>query len=371
MYMVTRDSTPTLTPSSMRDYFNVISPNLSNSLVSSEALFRIREITSALPPFAIACLECRLAEHQPRVDFLVSIPHGSLSIPEQFLTHPCWQAIDEVYQSWSDSSSYLYKNVNNLCLEFDLERGNLISELVIPCLFFGLDDKAIHNVNHLSELLNHLPKTLLENYTISSKFQFNLEQCINKLPQQAFIAHLGIMLSRSTQQVRLHIKGIPATKIPQYLSRIGWKGDTDKIFGLIESMSGYVDYFTLDLDIGEQIGEQIGLECYLNVQPPQESRWNSFLAYLNANGLCSSQKKDALLAWPGITQKADVTDIWPNNLLMGDLFLSSVALSLFFRAIYHIKIVYHPDLPLSAKAYLEFGHRWVKNELISSTENFI
>lgn len=352
---------------SMGDYLQVVIPYVKPGLVSPEALSRIYEITQPLSPFSVACLECRLADNQPRVDFLADVRHDTLSIPDRFLSHPIWQDIQNLYQDWSDPASFLHPRVRNLCLEFDLEEGSQTSEILVPCLFLGLHQDAIGEANSLTKILTCIPPNLLVNQPNSKLFEFNLQQCINNLPKNASIAHLGIMLSRSNREVRLHIKGIPALEIPRYLQQIGWKRDTDRLMSSIETLSNFVDYFTLDLDIGEEIGLQVGLECYLEKQPPNESRWFFFLDYLVAEGICSSAKKDALLGWPGITQKADCPEIWPSNLMMGDAFLAPVAFSLFYRAIYHIKVVYHPDLPLFAKAYLEFGHQWIKHDLISST----
>ncbi len=287
---------PRLMASSMKDYCQVIAPFLPSTLVNSEALSRIYEITQSLPPFFTTFLECRLAENEPRVDFLADVRHGTLSIPEKFLQHPLWQDIEILYQDWTKPTSFLHKTINNLCLEFDLEADSQGSEILVPCLFFGLNQNAMNEVNILTKILTYLPSSLLVNQPNSKQFELNLQQCIDNLPQDALIAHLGLMLSRSTQEVRLHIKGIPALQIPTYLKQIGWKRKTDQLTNLIETLSGFVDYLTLDLDIGDQIGFQIGLECYFKNQPPDESRWFSFLEHLVTQELCTSAKKDALLA---------------------------------------------------------------------------
>jgi ubiquinone/menaquinone biosynthesis C-methylase UbiE len=74
--------------------------------------------------------------------------------------------------------------------------------------------------------------------------------------------------------------------------------------------------------------------------------------------LCTPAKRNSLLAWPGFSQKADNPELWPKNLSGGDLFLGAKAISVFWRTINLIKIVYQPENPLEAKAYLAFGHRW-------------
>lgn len=355
--------------SSMKDYCQLIAPFLQPALVSSEALSRIYALTESLYPFSIACLECRLAENNPRVDFLADVRRGTLSIPEHFLNHPVWQDIQSFYQIWSKTTSFLHPKVRNLILEFDLENNIQTDKIPLPCLFLGVNLDSKSEVGNIIKLMSYIPSNILINQPNSRQFESNLQQCVNNLPEGAFIGHLGVMLSRSTQQVRLHIKGIPKLQIPEYLKKIGWGSKTSQLASLIENLSNFVDYFTLDLDIGEQIGLKIGIECYLEKQPPNETRWHSFFDYLVTEGLCSSAKKNALLAWPGITQKDECPETWPSNLYLGDTFLGSIALSVFYRAIYHIKVVYHPDMPLFAKAYLEFGHQWINRGLIEEMQS--
>jgi hypothetical protein len=76
-------------------------------------------------------------------------------------------------------------------------------------------------------------------------------------------------------------------------------------------------------------------------------------------------KQNALLAWPGFLQKVDAPELWPSNLAGGDLFLGSRALSVFWREISHIKIIYDlAENSLSAKGYLSFGHSWLDADLL-------
>jgi hypothetical protein len=97
----------------------------------------------------------------------------------------------------------------------------------------------------------------------------------------------------------------------------------------------------------------------LDQQFHDEIRWRLFLDYLVEVGLCISAKRDALLVWPGLTKKSDCPELWPANLMLGDLFFGSKAYSVFWRRINHIKIAYQPDELPSAKAYLAFGHSWI------------
>lgn len=335
----------------MADYLNVVTPHLHPELVSCEALSRIQVLAQTLPPFSLAGFECCLSAEQSRVDFQINVPRLALNLPEHFLTSPVWQTFLDLFQEWDEPSSFLHQAVGRIGLEFD--RDGQPSQIPIPCIFLELNRGTVRGSSASIQLIQRLVK-----HPISSVWKSNLESCIDFLPDGATISHFGAMLSRSTQAVRVNVEGIPPEHLLNYLIKIGWKESTDKLSTLTSTLSELVDNLVLSFDIGETINPRIGLECFLAKQFRPDFRWQVFLNYLVANNLCTPAKQKALLAWPGFSRKADNPEVWPKSLRGGDLFLGAKALSAFWRTINLIKIVYKPDSPLAAKAYLAFGHRW-------------
>lgn len=343
---------------SMGDYLKVVSPFLDSNLVSSSALAQIQNLIQHLPLSSLAGLECRLGAEQSDVDFLVNFPCSIPNFPDRFLTHPVWQKSIEFCREWTDTRSFLHQMVEHIWLEFDLDKYDR-SPIPIPCIFLGLNRNSIGKVFSLRELANVWP---LSN---SSNLVSNLQLCADVLPEKAWIAHLGVMLSRPTQVVRVVVKGIRPDRVLDYLTKIGSIGTDCLLSDLISTLSELVDSMVLDLDVGDDtIHSKIGLECFLSKQPAREPRWQLFLDYLVKADLCTPSKRNALLAWPGGSQKADCPEIWPNHLTLGDLLVGSKALSIIYRTINHIKLIYEPDSPLSAKAYLAFGHIWVPHSTL-------
>ena len=347
---------------SMGEYLQVITPYLNSDLVSSQALSYLQTITQMLPTYPIGGLECRLSDQDSRVDFFAYVPHGLINIPQSYQNNQVWQSLREFSQIWTQPTSTLAQNINVVGLEFDLDIDP--SKFVIPCIFFALNRNSLTEDNDWEKLIDYWPFTTLFNSANSAPLRSNLQNCIHNLPSKAWIAHLGTMLSRSSQMVRIVVKDILPQQLVPYLTQIGWTEPTNKLADLVTTLSEFVDYIALDLDVGESIYPQIGLECRIEKQSLQDSRWEKFLDYLVSQGLCTEAKQQSLLSWIGITQKSDCPDLWPSSLMMGDLFAGNDALSIFYRRIYHIKIVYQHRLPLSAKAYLEFGHRWLDRRLV-------
>lgn len=336
---------------SMENYLKVVAPHLHPDLVSPSALCQVQELAEILPPISIAGFECRLASEQPGVDFQINFSCFTPSLAEKLLNHPRWELFQNFYREWADTNSFLHESVNRVWLEFDVSEESFRAQT--PCFFIPLERETI------SENLK-LIKIVLETlkYPVASKFESNLKLCVDRLPSGATISYVGGMLSRQTNAVRINLKGIPPEQIGDYLLEIGWSDPTDALPFLASTVSKFVDYIVLTVDIGDMILPKIGLECFLN-QQLLIPRWQLFLDYLVEEGLCVPAKREGLLAWSGFDSRNSRPDLWPSNLTWGDRFLNSTAVSVFWRTINHIKIVYQPSKTLEAKAYLAFGHTWL------------
>lgn len=348
----------------MADYLRVVTSYIPSPLVSLEALSYIQALAESLPPISTACLECRLGEGKDRVDFLVAFPCMALNLPEGFPIHPVWQAFTHFCQDWTNPATELCQIIDYTWFEFDLIEKP--SQVPIPCIGFTLNQEAIKDcrlreiaIEYLIKLLQPSDPLLLES---------NIQTCADALPNGARIAHIGAMLSRSSKAVRLVAKGIPPQQLPDYLEQVGWKDSADKLPTLLPDLSNFVDSIALAFDVGNHIYSRIGLECFFEKQPfDDELVWQTFLDdYLVKEGLCTPAKRNALLAWPGFTQKADQPELWPNSLNQLDCLLNAKASSVFCRTLNHIKIVYQPSRSLSAKAYPFFKHLYLERNSLAN-----
>lgn len=337
---------------SMADYLNVVTPYLPSELASAEAMSNLQLLAQLLPPFSRAMLEFRLGNGSSPVDLSIFVDRRTLDLPDTLLTHPVWQSLQNFCREWVEPQSFLYRGLRLTGLEFDV--GEPFTQVPIPSIFVAWHREMVTDDQALAEIVPKLP-----NYPISSTLEARLQQCVNCLPQGAALESIGVMLSRPTQLVRVITADIPLNQVLEYLMQIGWSEPSDEFSHLLLTLSEFgQEVRLLSFDVGEKIAPRVGLEFYPKQFPVDNSLWQLFLNHLVAMGLCTPTKKDALLAWPGFTQKADRPELWPSNLLVGDFLRGSTALSLFWRTINHVKIVYQPDTPLEAKGYLIFGHHW-------------
>jgi hypothetical protein len=349
---------------SMEDYLNTITPHLHPDLISPAARSQIQSLAQALPSFSYAGFECRLGANQSRVDLQVNLPCLVLDLPQKFLINPTWQFFQRFCQEWTSPSSLLHQTIRNIVLEFDVAEVDLNeprSLIPVPCVFLSLRPYVYH-----PERLMQLVQKLSDN-SISPSLESNLRHCAAMLPENASICHLGAMLSRGVSGVRVNVYGMTMEQLPNYLQHIGWNDSSPALSRLVSALPHYTDFVVLSFDVSDRIRPRIGLECFFDQKQQAESRWPLLLDWLVAEGLCTPAKRDALLVWEGFSQKSATPDLWPSNIDWGDRFLGARAVSLFWRRLNHIKLVYQPGCPLEAKAYLAFGHGWFDPNILTQT----
>ncbi len=360
---------------SLDNYFQVVAPYISHQLVTPEAFSQIQTVAKMLPPLSEALLECRLGANSSAVDFSVSVTpcDGSREIlaglnptvmPDIILTNPVWRRIQYFCLHWYEQNSLLAKNIDNIWLEFDI--NDQLTKVPIPSFFFcfkhlieKITSTKQSNVAAQKQIIE-TALSLLYGTSISPQIKQNIAICLDSLPEGSQFLYIGAMLSRQLEAVRVNVIGIPEEEILAYLTKIGWKYSGIEVRKIIQELSYFVDEIILNFDVGNVVFPKIGIECELIKKDPRiEPRWQLFLDYLVEKGLCTPEKRDAFLSWPGYLQEKSYPELWPSNLSKVSSFFNTRGSSVFFRRLNHIKIVCQPGSSLEAKGYLSFGHAWI------------
>ncbi|MBD2299675.1 hypothetical protein H6G80_25790 [Nostoc sp. FACHB-87] len=361
----------------LENYLQVVVPHLSPKLVSPEALSHIQAITRIFPLSSEGLFECRLGANNSRVDFSVlatnlGSSHQSfekldflVNLPEVFSSNPIWRRIQNFCSACCGTNSLLSNNIDNIWLEFDLDKDP--QNLPIPSLFLGFKELNSEKYSiQISQSANEQLQTvktalhILFDDHVSPIIENNLGICVNSLPQGSQILYVGVMFSRHLDAVRVNISGISPEYLEDYLAQIGWKYSIEPLKEIIQSLTQIVDTIILNIDIGTSIFPQLGLECLLNNKSTRcEPKWQLLLNCLVEHELCTPEKYDAVLNWSGYCHAQNYPELWPDNLIKVSQFLGSRWHSIYFRNLNHIKINYHPDGYLEAKGYLAFGRSLV------------
>ncbi len=380
----------------LAEILSILQSHLAPRLAEPDAIEALQETVRYLAPIPHGGFECRL-NNDAQVDvqqciclrrgdaalqaYLAGIINNSITgnsrSSQDRPTNPAWQRLLHFVTEWRTPSSLLHDELFELWLEFDVDSPS--PELPLPSLFFGLKQEPVtarHGIaiaERALELLRHGALSNARAHTPSNAtpdkgqwateqwtaVQKNLHCCFHACPADAFISHIGVMLARPTEALRVNIKRLEPAALVPYLNHVGWPGETDEIAGLMEALSRYVDRITVCLDVGREIYPRIGLECILLQQPPAELRWADFVDYLVEQDLCLPQKGAALLDWPGYTNPTTATAAWPGALIGSSLVEPADRFTILERRLSHIKLVYRPQRALEAKGYLWFGHEWL------------
>ena len=349
------------------NYLSEAKTNISN-LISPENFKEIISLAHLFPGNLTSFLgfECRLGDFDSRSDWAFAISGrggdrqvlanliGNGTFPQQLSSQPEWQQIANFAKVWVEPNSILQQKIQCFWLEFDMP--DPLPEINIPSVFFG-PEKLPQNVskNDVTQykwlIDSALP--LLKGQILSKSMKIQLMNCIQQLPSNASIQFIGVMLSRSTNGVRLYIKKLFPEQILPYLKSIGWSDETGEFSSLISELEDKADRFVIGFDVNNKgIGPKIGIECsFTSDRFHHETRWSNLLNYLVKKGICLPEKRDALLNYSGMDDTEDFSGGVMKPLSSASNHLEELLSSVLIRYISHVKISYQAGYPLEAKAY--------------------
>ncbi|MEH2424171.1 MAG: prenyltransferase/squalene oxidase repeat-containing protein [Nostoc sp.] len=357
----------------LADSFNIILPYLATDIAVPTALSHLQKLAKLSAPIPRAGFEIRLNKENWQVDLQQGIfyqdnePKILVNYLSTFASYnyefkqPVWNQIRQFCEVWSNPTDCI-KNINEIWLEFDNTDSAI--EQLIPSIFI-----ALKNCNSLEakKAFNIVKSTLeLLCQPIPDSLYSNLYRCFTACVTPAYISHVGIMLSRQVEALRINVSKLPIYQIGSYLQQIGYIQETNEIEKLVNKLLDTFDHVRLCLDVGTKIYPQIGLECFFEQQSGLEPRWSPFLDDLVAKGLCTPKKRDALIAWVGYTTPRNSKEPWASHLIAESLLQPPESLSILDRRLSHIKLTYKPECSLEAKAYIGFVHQWLKNKSIEN-----
>ncbi len=344
---------------SLVETLNFIEPYVPSQLVTPQVLAHIKMIANVLPDAMSAYfLECRLGDHNPQVDFLTCATvsdggrqvlaglNAAVALPDILFSDPLWDRIRNFWEHWADPASPLYEEIPLTWLEFD-RVDEPPSSIPLPCPTFCLDREISQrrNQRHASPSLDPQKYQRVAEITLEHllgqplplQTKKNLFACFDLLPEGGRIIHIGSMQTR--QPPILKVYGlVPKDHLLTYLAGIGWPGSLAEIEKIMTTFGPTTPIARPDLTIGDTILPRIGLEFSHPTSPQNNQEQQLVLDHCVASGLCTPEKREALLTWPGSSRETFSQTSWPIRL----------------RRWIDLKIVYQSDQPLEAKAYLGF-----------------
>jgi hypothetical protein len=326
-----------------KNYFTMTNPFVSKLLVSHKNFSDIVNVADRFPSGLTDFLgfECHLNGNEVRTDWALAISGEGNSrcvladllndgdFTNSFFETYEWTQIREFARVWANQNSILYNTVLGAWLEFDMLES--LSSIPVPSVFFNPANVNGYTAGHPAkyEWFTQSALPILLGRPLTKIMRCNVNKCIQKMPVGASLFIVGVMLSRKTSDIRMSVLFRDSREIMPYLDEIGWSDDETK-----ELDANKVNRMVLDFDVGKQIGKKIAIECsFFPNRYYEEKNWGEFIFLLTEKGLITSDKRNALLKFPGAEYNGSLA-----------------------RYITHVKIIYERGQPLKAKAYLAIRH---------------
>jgi hypothetical protein len=359
---------PARAGASLGDTLRSLAPCLRGDLIAADGLRRIVTTVERLPAALSGSFgfESRLGVRAAAADFSCCVTrlHGGAAVlagrsgahqlPQAWREHPVWHRLGRFCQEWIDPTSALHAGVRELWLEFDVG-DHPPGGIPLPSVFLGTSaDAAAHGC------LLERAMPLLLGARLPPAIEHTLRVCAEALPSGAWVRHVGVMLARGPDVLRLEVKDLSLDSLPALLDRIGWSGAGGEAAAALSAFArrAATPRLMLGLDVGLRVGPRVGLQCFAPPGPGGSPGWAAFLDYLVAQGLCVPAKRAALLAWCGYAHEADGDAASPEQLAPLSALVGLPARGVFVPWVSHVKVSYEPDRPLEAKAYVGIDLRW-------------
>lgn len=307
------------------------------ALFDARAWNRLRALAALIPDLGDAFgFECRLAAESAGVDFGLSIRRpravGSCEAPAVLTAEavpPAWRRFADLWREWSRPDSDLRTWVPFAFLEFD---GDSTPETFAhPSVFLSLDWPTDGTVQGPLDCLR-LGLGLLHGGSLPVATRDRLDRCIDALPVDGRVVHVGALLGRGAHAVRLSA-AFPRPGLSRYLDRIGCPVAPEVVEALLRALVPTAGRVHLEYDVADTVGSRIGVV----LTGGSGAGWRPLLDRLEEVGLCAPAKWAALLAWPGTSGARGGAE--------GNL--PPLA-----RTLSHIKVTHAPGEHTTAKAYL-------------------
>ena len=349
---------------SLTDTLDVLRPLLPPPLVSADAFARARAAVEHLRPEITDGIhfECRLHGRSARVDLILIVrpEDGALLAGPAARTPPGvppgdrgWRRLAAFCRRWTASGSPLRELIDHVWLEYDVAAGGETGRPA-PGVFCLL--RRPRRAADPARELRRRTLTLVEALTgrpASRVVRECLSAGLGRLPADASVPYVGFMIGRRSPTIRLCIAKLPLAEAETYCAATAAVGGPEVAriasrAALPDGAGGrwYVPMLHLDVDERRGFLRRIGMErsfrqpCQLAGEMGAAER--RLLDTLTAQDLCTREKRDALLTWPGCSVA-----------MLGH----ELGWSTFERRINHLKFVHEPGVGTETKGYLFARYR--------------
>ena len=194
-----------------------------------------------------------------------------------------------------------------------------------------------------------------------------LRRCFDAVAGSGSIGHIGVMLGRGRQAIRVNVKDLAGDALLPLLETIGWPGDRTAAQDSFIRLLDEVDLVTVALDLAEDWLPSLGLEAFIERRHSDDPRWRRLIDRFHTEALCTAEQRDALLTLPTTIVPGPSSPTWPASWAIAAALAPLDHIPSFRCALSHLKLTLDAAGRRSAKAYLGLHHEWLRPRVPSAT----
>jgi len=312
-----------------------------------------RRIASELPPVAKGGFEFDLLSPLSSVDVLqcFDVADDGIRALDTYLaqrpttTSATWTYLATLVRDLLNPLRPWHRTVESIWLEIDAE-GFTPGDWE-PSVFLEFSRKAPPSTEDLIEALAAMP---LRDFAQKAEA---VQEVAGLLSGDAWISHLGAMLTREETPLRINIKRLRAPTCADLLSRLSIAGEASRLIGIFDD--AYRS--TLCIDVTDRILPRAGAEYQFTSPPARELGWKSLAESATQRAL-DGAPWSVMEQWNAELTPLSSVDTWPDTMILSDL-AGGDDRQLVLQVIpSHIKITDPGDDRIGAKGYVGFQPRF-------------
>lgn len=359
---------PAHTGGTLDELVDLVLPYLPAGLIGPKSAGRIRSAVDSVPAELVARfgLECRLGTEMADADVLFCADsetggmqmlagrHPLVELPDALATAQTWAPVVRFCER-REPGRLLHRATRDVWAD--------LAQRDEPSFSFGMRLGGLPEATRrpLEVLIRALEIGFeaLRGTPLQPPALNSMRALLRRLPETARVDRAGL------------IAGLP-DDVRLWLSRM----QPDELVALVEAVRGRTEARALRaalddvvrprggvrarVDVNEGVGRGIGLICTVDPggSPPQvAARWAPLLSRLAEAGLCTPDKRAALVSCYGLLRERQ-TEHWPEHLTrLSDLFGEGTESYLHWR-LHHVAIECDRGKPVHASAHIVAAHGW-------------
>ncbi len=356
------------TDSTLDEVVALVLPYLAIDLVGAASAARISHAVADVPAEVVARfgIECRLHSGADNADVLFSADsetggmqmlagrHPLVNLPDTLAAADGWAPVVR-FCGRREPGFLLHRATRDVWVD--------LAQVDAPSFSFGLRMSGLPEATRrpLEVLVRSLEIGLeaLRGAPLDPVALASMRSLLRRLPDTARVERAGVMAA-APDDVRLWLTRLAPEQVVEIVEETRDRTEARHLHAALDDIVKDAGDLEVRLDVREGVDRGIGLVCGVDQDglPPQvAARWEPLLSRLVAAGLCTAEKRDALMNCYGLLRESQ-SERWPPHLTRLSELFGDGAESILRWRLRNVTIECDRGEPVHATAHIVVEHGW-------------